>query len=180
MKFESVDNDHEHPCHRQLNILIGWSGQGDVWWLVTPHEGDMSGSNLHPCQPVESIDDEHEPPHVTVRQFDNLIGYDWGCDEQWLETQTGVEGDRWFDVDPGGRPYKKTWWGPGRDVCSQELERLYEHTLWVIDCQKVKIWKFINVVRVMLAPHSPHSQRQATFPDSPHVFNAPLLPVTLD
>jgi hypothetical protein len=59
------------------------------------------------------IDGRHEP---RVRQFDNLIGYGWGGDEHWLENQSGAEVNRWFNVDPVGRPYKKTWWGPGVQV----------------------------------------------------------------
>ena len=53
-------------------------------WMTL--EGRLMRSNLHPYLPVESVDDDHESP--VVRQFDNMIGCDWGDDERWLENQS--------------------------------------------------------------------------------------------
>jgi hypothetical protein len=47
-------------------------GEGDrcdSFWMTL--EGSLVRCNLHPWQPVESVDDEHEPP--CVRQLDSLI-----------------------------------------------------------------------------------------------------------
>jgi hypothetical protein len=42
-----------------------------------------------------------------------------------------------------------------------------------------KMWKFTNVVGVILAPRSPHSQGQATFPDKPLVFKGSSPPTVM-
>ncbi len=55
----------------------------------------------HPMSTVESGDDEHASPFKSPleTQFDNLVGWDCGDDERWLETQSVVGGVQC-----------RTWW----------------------------------------------------------------------
>ena len=42
-QFESVDDEHEPPCARQLNNLIGCGGEDDVRLLETRYEREGDG-----------------------------------------------------------------------------------------------------------------------------------------